>query len=38
MRAAREGGILKDAEDKAKTQFTNLLKLLGFEEVDFPAQ
>jgi hypothetical protein len=37
MRAARDGGILKDAEDKAKSQFSNLLHLLGFEDVEFVA-
>jgi hypothetical protein len=37
MRAARDGGILKDADDRARTQFTNLLRLLGFEDVEFVA-
>jgi hypothetical protein len=34
-RAAREEGILKDAQDKAKVQLTNLFHQLGFEEVEF---
>jgi hypothetical protein len=33
-RAARSGGILKDAEERAHEQLTNLFKQLGFEEVD----
>lgn len=37
MRAARDGGILKDADERARTQFTNLFHLLGFEEVEFVA-
>jgi hypothetical protein len=36
-RAARRGGILKDAEERARTQLTALLKGLGFEEVTFVA-
>ncbi len=35
MRAARDGGILKDADVRAREQFTNLLHLLGFEDVEF---
>lgn len=34
-RAARDGGILKDAEDRARTQIKNLLIGLGFEHVEF---
>ncbi len=33
-RAAREAGILKDANDRAKLQLQNLFRQLGFEEVD----
>lgn len=36
-RAAREGGILKDADERARTQLTNLFHQLGFEEVQFRA-
>ncbi len=34
-RAARTGGILKEAEGRAQTQLTTFFKLLGFEEVQF---
>jgi len=34
-RAARIGGILKDAEDRAQTQLRSLLHHLGYEEVEF---
>ncbi|HZQ47721.1 MAG TPA: DUF4230 domain-containing protein [Verrucomicrobiae bacterium] len=34
-RAAREGGILKDADERARTQLTNLFQQLGFKEVEF---
>jgi hypothetical protein len=34
-RAAREEGILKDAEDRAKSQLTNLFHQLGYEQVEF---
>jgi Protein of unknown function (DUF4230) len=34
-RAAREGGILMDADERARTQLTNLFHQLGFEEVQF---
>jgi hypothetical protein len=34
-RAAREEGILKDAEERARTQLTNLFHQMGFEEVEF---
>jgi Protein of unknown function (DUF4230) len=34
-RAAREGGILRDADERARTQLTNLFHQLGFEEVQF---
>ncbi|MDB6063930.1 MAG: hypothetical protein JWR26_138 [Pedosphaera sp.] len=33
--AARQEGILKDAEERARTQLTNLFHQLGFEEVEF---
>ncbi len=34
-RAAREEGILRDAEEKARTQLTNFFHQMGFEEVEF---
>jgi hypothetical protein len=34
-RAARAGGILKDADERARTQFKHLLVQLGFEKVSF---
>ena len=34
-RAAREGGILKAADERAQTQLRNLLLQLGFEKVQF---
>jgi hypothetical protein len=34
-RAARNGGILKDAEERARAQLTRLFRQLGFEEVAF---
>lgn len=34
-RAARRSGILKDAEERARTQLTELLRGMGFEEVTF---
>jgi hypothetical protein len=37
-RAARSSGILKDAEEKAQAQLTNLGRQLGFEEVEFSAR
>ncbi len=33
-RAARNGGILKDAEERAREQLTSFFKQLGFEEVE----
>lgn len=33
--AARDAGILKDAEDRAKDQLTGLFHAMGFEEVEF---
>jgi hypothetical protein len=33
-RAARNSGILKDADERAKSQLTNFFHLLGYEEVD----
>ena len=35
QRAARRGGILKDADAKAKEQLANLFHQLGFEQVEF---
>ncbi|MCX6895900.1 MAG: DUF4230 domain-containing protein [Verrucomicrobia bacterium] len=35
QRAARRGGILKDADAKAKEQLANLFHQLGFERVEF---
>jgi hypothetical protein len=38
-RAARNNGILKDADERARAQLTNLFRQLGFEEVEFrPGQ
>jgi hypothetical protein len=34
-RAARNSGILKDAEERARAQLTSLCRRLGFEEVEF---
>jgi hypothetical protein len=34
-RAARIGGIQKDAEDRAQTQLRSVLHQLGYEEVEF---
>jgi hypothetical protein len=34
-RAAREGGILNDADQRARTQIKNLFLQLGFEKVEF---
>lgn len=34
-RAARAGGILQDADDRARLQVSNLFKQLGFEKVEF---
>jgi hypothetical protein len=34
-RAAREGGILKDADDGARAQLTGLFHQMGFETVEF---
>lgn len=36
-RAARNSGILKDAEDRARAQLTNLFRQLGFEEVEIKS-
>jgi len=36
-RAARNSGILRDAEDRARAQLTNLFKQLGFDTVEFAA-
>ena len=34
-RGARNGGILKDADERARAQLTNLFQQLGFQEVEF---
>jgi Protein of unknown function (DUF4230) len=34
-RAARDGGILKDAQERARVQLTHLFQQLGFEQVSF---
>jgi division protein CdvB (Snf7/Vps24/ESCRT-III family) len=34
-RAARNEGILKDADERARSQLTNLFHQLGFKEVEF---
>jgi len=34
-RAARTGGILKDADERARLQLSNLFLQLGFEQVEF---
>jgi hypothetical protein len=34
-RAAREAGILKDADDRARLQLTGLFRQMGFEDVEF---
>ena len=34
-RAARSGGILKDAEERTRAQLTHLFRQLGFEQVEF---
>jgi hypothetical protein len=36
--AARENGILKDADERARTQLANLLYQLGFAEVEFRSK
>jgi hypothetical protein len=33
--AAREAGILKDADERARSQLSNLFHLMGFEDVEF---
>ena len=35
QRAARRGGILKDADERARAQLANLFHQLGFEHVEF---
>ncbi len=37
-RAARNNGILKDADERARTQLTNFFRLLGYEEVEIRAR
>jgi hypothetical protein len=37
-RAARQGGILKEADARARTQLKNLFLQLGFEKVEFKDQ
>jgi hypothetical protein len=36
-RAARTGGILKEADVRARAQLTNLFKQMGFESVEFDS-
>jgi hypothetical protein len=36
-RAARNSGILRDADERARAQLTNLFKQLGFEKVEFAS-
>jgi hypothetical protein len=38
QRAARNGGILKDAETRARAQLSAQFKLLGFESVEFSTK
>jgi hypothetical protein len=33
--AARDSGIIKDANDRARTQLINLFRQMGYEEVEF---
>jgi hypothetical protein len=33
--AARDSGIIKDANDRARTQLLNLFRQMGYEEVEF---
>jgi hypothetical protein len=37
-RAARQGGILKEAEERAREQLRQLLKQVGFAEIEFTQQ
>ncbi|MDB6125508.1 MAG: hypothetical protein JWQ71_4501, partial [Pedosphaera sp.] len=34
-RAARNSGILKDADERARLQLINLFRVLGYSEVEF---
>ena len=36
--SARNSGILKDAEDRARTQLTTFFRQMGFEEVEFTGK
>jgi hypothetical protein len=36
--AARENGILKDADERARAQLTNLLHQMGFADVEFTSK
>lgn len=36
-RAAREAGIVKDADERARTQLESFFKVMGFEEVEFKS-
>ena len=38
QRAARTGGILKDAEERARVQLTGLFLQMGFEKVEFKSK
>jgi hypothetical protein len=37
-RAARTGGILQDADERARSQLKDLFQRLGFEEVEFKTR
>ena len=37
-RAARSSGILKDADERARSQLTHLVQQMGFEGVEFRGQ
>ena|ERR1700728_1906677 len=37
-RAARNSGILKDADERARAQLTNFFRQLGYEEVEFTGR
>jgi Protein of unknown function (DUF4230) len=37
-RAARNSGILKDADERARTQLTSFFRLMGYEEVEFTGR
>ena len=37
-RAARNGGILKDADERARAQLTSFFRQMGFEKIEFRAR